>query len=344
MKLSKGAPLTTVDPMGARVPWFFRRNCFSDMHHIEIVTRLEGEHFEPLSELTEAASRADGHEPIGEHKFLRLQHGDDLAIAFLAQESDQLVGYAHTLTYGTGDDRRVSCELVVHPEVRRSGIGRTLLDYVIRHAESEGARRLDLWAYNDSDASRAIAGGFGMKATRRLLHMHRHPGPPPQPAHPDGVTIRPFKAGEDEMWLELNNHVFAGHPEQGNWTQEDFRARTAQEWFRPEDLLVLEVDGAPAGFCWTKVENRGDEGSVGEIYVIGTDPAQHGKGLGRYLLGEGLRHLSEREVRTVAVYVDESNERAIVLYESFDFHHHHADVMYSLPLPVESRRKIALGS
>jgi mycothiol synthase len=102
---------------------------------------------------------------------------------------------------------------------------------------------------------------------------------------------------------------------------------------------MLDVDGEPAGFCWTKVENRGDEGSVGEIYVIGTDPEQHGKGLGRYLLGEALRHLSERDVQTVAVYVDEPNERAIALYESFDFHHHHADVMYSLPLPVESRRK-----
>jgi mycothiol synthase len=97
---------------------------------------------------------------------------------------------------------------------------------------------------------------------------------------------------------------------------------------------MLEVDGKLAGFCWVKVEERGDEGRMGEIYVIGTAPEYHGRGLGRYLLGEALRHLSGRDVRAVAVYVDQSNERAVALYWSFEFHHHHVDVLYSLPLPA----------
>jgi mycothiol synthase len=303
------------------------------MHHVEVVSRLERERIDSLQQLIDAATEVDGHEPIGEHKFLRLRQDDDPAVAFLAYESEELVGYAHTLTFGAGDTRRVSCEMVVHPDRRRAGIGRTLMDRVIRHAGAEGAQRLDLWAYNDSPASRRIAEQFGMTGTRRLLHMHRHPGPPPVVAHPEGVTIRPFRPGEDdETWLDLNNRIFAGHPENGDWTLEDLRARMARPWFRAEDLLMLEADGVPAGFCWLKVEDRRDEGSVGEIYVIGTAPEYHGRGLGRYVLGEGLRHLSEREVDTVAVYVDESNVRAVALYWSFEFHHHHVDVMYSLPL------------
>jgi mycothiol synthase len=293
------------------------------MHHVEVISQLEGERVEQLEELLRAATDVDGHEPVGEHKFLRIKHGDDLAVGFMAYESETLVGYAHTLAFGTGEERRVSCELVVHPDHRRSGIGRALLEYVIRHSEAEGAKRLDLWAYNDSEASRAIAHSFGLEATRKLMHMHRHPGPPPFVAERKGVKIRAFRPGEDdEAWLDLNNRIFAEHPENGNWTLEDLRGRMRQPWFRAEDLLMLEVDGKLAGFCWLKVEERGSEGRVGEIYVIGT-----------------LRVYHERNVDAVAVYVDDSNVRAVALYWSLEYHHHHVDVLYSLPLPAELRAK-----
>jgi mycothiol synthase len=317
------------------------------MHHVEVITSLEGEQIEELQELIDASAQADGHEPVGEHKFLRLKHGDDLAIGVLAYEGGRLVGYGHTVTWGSGDERRVSCEMTVHPEFRRRGIGRTLLNCIIEHAELQEARTLDLWAYNDSGAARAIAGAFGFDETRRLLHMHRHPGPPPVPVMPEGVTLRAFRPGADEdMVLALNNRIFAGHPENGNWTLEDLQARMRQPWFNPDDLLIAEVDGTPGGFHWLKVEDRPGEGRVGEVYVIGVLPDFAGMGLGRYLLAEGLTHLSQRGVDAVAVYVDQANERAVALYWSFEFHHHHADVLYSLPLPAAQagrRRAAAAG-
>ncbi len=329
---------------GTPIPGFFLRTPHL-MHHVEIVSRLEGGHIEHLEELIRASTLVDGHEPVGEHKFLRMRHGDDLAMGFLAYEGEQLLGYAHTLTFDDGPERRVSCEIVVDPQRRRGGIGGVLLEHVVRHAEAQGAGRLDVWSYNDSEPGRHLARAFTMAPTRRLLHMHRHPGPPPHWPQPEGASIRAFQPGaDDEMLLALNNRVFAGHPENGNWTGEDLRGRLAQPWFRPDDLLVLEVSGVPAGFCWLKVEERNGEGRVGEVYVIGTAPEYHGKGLGRYLLSEGLRHLSERGVDAVAVYVDQSNERAVALYWSFEFHHHHVDVLYSLPLPAESREKAAAAA
>ncbi len=313
------------------------RRPLSPMQNLEVITRLEGEHIDELADLTAAAKEADGHEPFGEHKFLRLQHGSDVAIGIMAYEGARLVGYAHTLTFDATGERRVSCELTVHPQFRRTGIGRRLLSRLIEHARSEGALRVDVWGYNDSAAGRAMARDFAFEETRRLLHMHRHPGAPPNPATPEGAAVRPFRPGaDDEMWLALNNQIFAGHPENGQWTMDDFRARLRQPWFRPEDLLILEVDGKPAGFHWLKVEERDGEGRVGEVYVIGTAPEYHGRGLGRFLLATGLTHLSGRDVDAVAVYVDQSNERAVALYWSHDFHHHHADVLYSLTLPAES--------
>jgi mycothiol synthase len=305
------------------------------MHHLVIVTRLEGGHIEQLEELVAAATAADGHEPLGEHKFLRISAGDEPARAFLAYEGKRLVGYAHTLAYGEGDERRVSCEVVVHPEHRREGIGRALLTEVLRVSAADGAARFDVWAYNDQAVSRRLAESLGLSATRQLLHMHRHPGGPLHVPAPEGARVRAFERGvDDEPWLELNNRIFREHPENGSWTLDDLRARMEQDWFQARDFLVLEVGGTMKGFCWLKVEEREGEGCVGEIYVIGTAPEVQGMGLGRFVLSAGLEHLAARGVDAVAVYVDQSNEKAVTLYWAIEFHHHHVDVMYSVALPA----------
>jgi mycothiol synthase len=254
----------------------------------------------------------------------------------LAYEHERLLGYAHTMTYGSGGDRRVSCEFVVHPEARRRGIGRTLLTQAVMDAQAQDARTMDIWANNDSPATEAIAAQFGFRPARRLLHLHRHvQAVDPVPA-PAGVSVRAFRPGADDAaWLKLNNRIFANHPENGRWTEQDLRARMQQTWFNPADFLIAEVNGKLAGFCWLKVEDRGDTGRVGEIYVIGTAPESRGIGLGRFLLTEALRHLERRQTCLAAIYVDESNAIAVALYVAEGFHYHHVDVCYTRELRAE---------
>ena len=304
------------------------------MDHVEVSSRLEDEHLDQLPELIRAACRADGHDPIGEHKFLRLRHGDDLAVALVAYGGGRLAGYAHTLAYPEADGgRRVSCEFVVHPEARGAGIGRMLLGRSVEHAEATGGRRIDVWAYNDAGAGGRLAAEFGFAPTRRLLHLHRHMRDLPDAPAPQGATLRAFSPGEDdERWLALNNRIFAGHPENGSWTLDDLGARMEQPWFSGDDFLLIEADGDISGFCWLKVEERPDEGLVGEIYVIGTAPEQRGRGLARFLVVRALRRMHDRDVNTAAVYVDESNAPAVALYRSLGFHYHHVDVCYSRDL------------
>jgi mycothiol synthase len=236
----------------------------------------------------------------------------------LAYDHGRLVGYAHTVAYDDHDAKRVSCELVVHPEQRGRGIGRQLL-----------ATATDVWAYNDSPPRTHLAGQFGYTPARRLLHLHRHVHETPPVAVIAGARVRAFRPGVDEPgWLKLNNRIFAGHPENGSWTIEDLGARLGQPWFDAGDLLMLEMHGTLAGFCWLKIEDRSGEGLVGEIYVIGTAPECRGMGLGRLLVGHALRRLRERQTRIAAIYVDETNHAAVSLYEDAGFHHHHVDVCY----------------
>ncbi|MEY2765249.1 MAG: mycothiol synthase, partial [Actinomycetota bacterium] len=66
---------------------------------------------------------------------------------------------------------------------------------------------------------------------------------------------------------------------------------------------------------------------VGEIYVIGVDPAHHGKGLGRALTIAGFWHLASRGIRRGMLYVAGDNAAAIRLYESLGMRvAHHDDV------------------
>jgi len=68
---------------------------------------------------------------------------------------------------------------------------------------------------------------------------------------------------------------------------------------------------------------------IGEVYVVGVDPAERGTGLGRALTVIGLRYLRSRGLFQVMLYVDETNTAAIGLYESLGFTHWDTDVMFS---------------
>jgi mycothiol synthase len=157
---------------------------------------------------------------------------------------------------------------------------------------------------------------------------------------PAGFTTRAFRPGiDDDEWLAVNSRAFAEHHEQGDWTREVLASRFAEPWFDAQGFLVHEIDGRIAGYCWTKVHEGGDDHAhggtvdehsmpVGEIYVIGVDPAHHGKGLGRALTIAGFQHLAALGLRHGMLYVAGDNHAAIALYESLGMRVAHTDDVY----------------
>ncbi|MFP5347019.1 MAG: mycothiol synthase [Actinomycetes bacterium] len=289
--------------------------------------------------LVEAAEAEDGVRPVNEAAELRLRASDVVAPGVVhllhggagrggaaidvdGDDPGELRGYAQVS--GTAGDQP-EVELAVHPAHRRKGVGTALLQTA---GDVVAGQVLRGWAHGNLPAAQALAASQGYEAVRGLLRMRLDDTSAlPDLVVPDGVRIRGFEPGRDEQaWLAVNARAFSSHPEQGRWTAADLSARMVEPWFEPAGFLLAEdvATGQLLGFHWTKVE-----GDVGEVYVVGVDPAAQGRRLGSVLTLAGLHHLRDRGMRVVDLYVESDNAPALTVYRRLGFTAAAEDVMYA---------------
>jgi mycothiol synthase len=249
-----------------------------------------------------------------------------------------LAAYSHLDV--TDEVAGASAEVVVHPAHRRQGLGRLLVQTTL-DATADG--RLRLWAHGDHPSAGALAASMGFRQSRTLLQLRRSLfAALPSPVLRADVTVRTFEPGRDELaWVTLNALVFRDHPEQGSWSVDDLRRRMAEPWFDPQGFFLAERHGRLVGFHWTKVhggEHRHGPGTdgeqhghppIGEVYVVGVHPDEHGTGLGKALTLTGLHHLRHLGLPEAMLYVEADNEPAIRLYTGLGFTPWETDVMFS---------------
>lgn len=289
--------------------------------------------------LAAAAASTDGVAPLSEDTLLHVRHGSGTPARDLVVTTADgtLAGYAHLDAPDEAQDGDASGELVVHPGHRGHGLGRALSSALIAGTgiAGTGGAGVRLWAHGELPAAVGLAKAAGYTRFRALWQMRMPlaslaPGAPAAAA-PAGVSLRTFRPGADEeAWLTVNRRAFAHHPEQGSWDMQDLLLREAEPWFDPDGFFLAERDGRLAGFHWTKVHPDGGAGGapIGEVYVVGVDPGQQGGGLGRALTLAGLRHLRERGLAEVLLYVDEDNTAAVRMYTALGFSRWSTDAMY----------------
>jgi len=303
------------------------------MTEIRVTPRLTESEVASVLELVRLATEEDGVAPLSEHVMLHLRYGGDSQARNLLLTADgEIAGYAHLDP--TDPVEGPSGEMVIHPAYRRRHLG---LDLVRALAAEAGDSQLRLWAHGDLPAASKLAASAGFERVRALWQMRRSlQARVGKPQVPDGIAIRTFVVGQDEdAWVALNSRAFARHPEQGAWTRADLGLREQEPWFDPDGFFLAERAGKLAGFHWTKI--HGQDGhdadhahqAIGEVYVVGVDPAERGTGLGRMLTLVGLRYLRSRGLFQVMLYVDETNTPAIGLYQSLGFTHSDTDVMFA---------------
>jgi mycothiol synthase len=321
----------------------------------EVLRRLDDSDVTEVGVLIEQVTETDGIRPLSEHVMLHLRYGGDVDVRhILARLDGALVGYAHLDV--TDQVAGPSAELAVAPRVRRQGVGHALVEHLL--SESPDGR-MRLWAHGEQSGAGPLAASLGFRRSRTLWQMRRSLyAALPDPVWPQGVRLRSFLPGlDDDAWVALNARAFVALPDQGSWTIEDLHARMREPWFDPAGFLLAvetRLDGERIlGFHWTKVHGADahQHGHVhthddqphshepgtadhahepmGEVYVVGIDPSEQGRGLGRALTLAGLQHLRARGLPDAMLYVDAVNTAAISLYESLGFTRWDVDVEFS---------------
>jgi mycothiol synthase len=284
-------------------------------------TGLSDDEQRRIRELIAAAKQADGVAPVGDQVVRELPH--DRTRHLVAVDGDEVIGYLNL----TQDP--AMAELVVHPDARRRGIGSAMA----RTGLSEGGDDARIWAHGNLEPARATAAALDLVVVRELLQMRRPLTDLPPVTVPDGVRIRTYSGpADDAELLRVNNAAFAWHPEQSGWTEDHVAERRAEPWFDPAGLFMA-VDAHTdklLGFHWTKVHSQ----DLGEVYVVGVDPAAQGRGVGATLTLVGLHHLAERlsdsAQPTVMLYVEADNSAAVKTYERLGFTVFRVDAAYAV--------------
>ena len=295
---------------------------------IQVHQSLDEINYELIQNLLNSCADADGVNPFSEHAMLHLQHGLEREVQHYEMfDGNNLAGYAHVdlsdQVYGP------SIEIAVSPDYRRHGVGKELIEKIIADFPN---RKIRLWAHGLNTGAAALASSCGFRQVRTLWQMRRSLLTPiSKPEFPEELVLRKFDISSHlDGWLIANKTAFANHPEQGNWTKSSLLLRMKEEWFDGQGFQVLQNDQEIVAYVWTKVDSTSRAAKLGEIYIVGVVPQWQNRGLGKALTLSALNQLRNQNLSSALLYVDESNQNAIELYEGLGFTHWDTDTLFHL--------------
>ncbi|MGI8882399.1 MAG: mycothiol synthase [Jatrophihabitans sp.] len=295
------------------------------MSFLPSVRHLSDQQVRAVRAMAPEIEDADGAPPLSDQALVQLSSDSEQIEHFwLAGTDSHVTGYAQIARATDA----VTGEIAVAVEADRAMAATRLLDAIEASADR---RPILIWSHGQRSPIGPVLAARGYAERRRLLQMSRPLDEVAAATDLPDVSIRPFRVGVDEpAWLAVNARAFADHAEQAGYRLADLQAREAEPWFDPAGfLLAVDSDGVVLGFHWTKIHAGARGGApIGEVYVLGVDPAAQGRHLGGALLDAGLRHLSNQGVREVMLYSDEANSRAVHLYERSGFSVTGTDTQY----------------
>jgi mycothiol synthase len=289
---------------------------------VEARPALSAEDRQRVREIVSLATDFDGVAPVGE-QVLRELESERTEHLVATAGGGEIVGYLNLTPE--------MAELVVAPDARRQGAGSGL----VRAALERSGGHNRFWAHGTLAAAQATAAALSLVPVRELLQMRRslHDLPILSDAGA-GIEIRAYRGPDDDAeLLRVNNAAFSWHPEQSGWTLDDIAERRSEPWFDAAGLFMAFDAGTDRllGFHWTKV--HGEQPGLGEVYVVGVDPAAQGRGVGRTLTLVGMHHLADRlidaEDPLVLLYAESDNTAAVRTYKRLGFTVFSIDTAYA---------------
>jgi mycothiol synthase len=227
--------------------------------------------------------------------------------------------------------------VVVHPEFRRQGIGRSLVDLGVAMEHDRGRPDVIVGRLPHDEDCRVFleATGFGLHSVLWDLELPAA-ADVPAPVWPVGHVARPFEAPADiGPWVALFNAAFAEHATPLELDESFIAAGLDDPAIDDADTELVEDETGLVGFCATAPERHGGVvGQRGEIWTIGVRPDRQGRGLGRQLLRWGVQRLRDLDVHHIHLSVNGQNEHALRLYETEGFVRVRTRERWARPVPA----------
>ena len=289
-----------------------------------------------------------------DYSITREEIADDLGMSFVDRARDSRLGldadgravaWAAVL-HPPGQDTLVRSILQggVHPELRRRGIGRTLVAWQRARAEQQlGASELRLpgWimAFSDDRAPGAgpLPESAGFTAARYFAGLRRDlQQPVPDTRVGDGIRVEALTATRFEQVRAARNDAFRDHWGSQPSSEEQWRAFVARSALRA-DLSVVAIDEASdrvVGFVIADVNEDdwpGQGFSSAHIPLVGVVRGQRGRGIAKTLLAAHLAAARAERLEFATLEVDSANPTgAFALYEQMGFRAASRETSYTI--------------
>jgi len=240
---------------------------------------------------------------------------------FIAEASGRIVGFLNITPELV--TRRVLLDCLVHPEHRRKGLAKRLLEEAARRARELKATTIHVSVLEENRAARETLSRLGFSAVRQFLEMSLPLSESKLPETPsDELALRQLRRGEEEMLASVQNRCFADTWGFNPNTPEEIAYALSLSSASAEDVIFIYDAERPVGYCWTRIscETSAEAGGKkGRILMLGVDPDYRGRGIGRLVLGAGLAYLKNKRVGLAELTVDSENQVACSLYTSAGF-------------------------
>jgi mycothiol synthase len=282
--------------------------------------------------------------------YRNLDHCDPATDLVLARRGDELVGYARVEWNDTTDGERwYESACFVHPEARRRGLGRRLLDWTearrlqLAAADRAAGVALDRPAWlttfnHDGDLGGAVLlRAAGYEPLRRFYSMLRPDlDDIPDLPLPAGLEIRRIPNEPDPIraLIAADNEAFQDHFGAVDDVETVYR-QVVEDPDTDVSLWVVAFDGdeiAGAVINGIRADHAGVR--VGWCDSVFTRRPWRQRGLARALIGRSLELLRDRGVGSASLGVDATNpNQALHLYESCGFRVASSATAYRRPVP-----------
>ena len=240
---------------------------------------------------------------------------------FIAEASGRIVGFLNSTPELIM--RRVLLDCLVHPQHRRKGLAKRLLEQVTHRARELEVKVMHGNVLEENTAAREILSRFGFSIVRQFLEMSLSLS---EVKLPDTLssefTLNYLQRGEEERLTQVQNRCFTDTWGFNPNTPEEIAYALNLSRTSVKDVVILYDDDKPAGYCWTKIncaKSTATGEKKGRILMLGVDPDYRGRGIGKLALWSGLSYLKDKGIALVELTVDGGNPSAYSLYRSAGF-------------------------